>query len=48
MYPSAFIESEERGEEYSSVPFCYRCPTCKHEEWDRVETDLSRILSRTP
>jgi len=40
MYPSLIIKDEKGSEVYSDIPALYKCDCCKHEEWDRVTSDL--------
>ena len=38
-YSSCFIDTEEDGELYSSVPALTKCKCCGKEEWERLETN---------
>ena len=39
IYPSCFVETEEAGEVYSSIPAVTKCNCCGKEEWERIETE---------
>ena len=46
MYSGVIIEDVKHGEVYSSIPAVHRCPTCKHEEWENVVSDLRTMRKK--